>query len=488
MNARLVLVLIVAGMAASARAQTPVSGLQVVVGNDGGVRFCVPPELRQCYALVPLPVSTSGSPPTPQPTAGAAGGPVAASTAAVAGAPSGAGGPTMTVAAAPAASSASGEAGPKSEPAATKEQKTNAFKLFSDYAQSDISVPSSPAFAILGITPDKIQRPGSIRDFVASAARGLGEDGKPVNGLAIDVSPVSLFFRDLVTGGRGYTDDKAPKNDLSPQNYWKRLLARTTVSFGSTGDEKVTGASRLAWGLRMGLIDFADPGLYWQTTVACLRKATMPPIPAGKTLDPTPANDEVEKCNPQNNADEPLWAKPSLYLGLGQSWYSATGSLSNRSHDSTAVWLSGSWGLGSKAANKDSDAVRTLLQGYVARMLNERTPDPSDSTSLLRKDTSEFVLRLRAGKEKWHTFVDWGRSRVRLGNDATKNIRHVAVGAEFKVAMLGDDSWIQLASVQEKGFADGKDKTGVTLNLKFGMPFLQIPGPPAQAEGNAAKP
>lgn len=66
--------------------------------------------------------------------------------------------------------------------------------------------------------------------------------------------------------------------------------------------------------------------------------------------------------------------------------------------------------------------------------------------------------------------------------------RHVAVGAEFKVPLLGDDSWIQPASVQEKGFADGKDKTGVTLNFKFGMPFLQIPGPPAKAEGNAGKP
>ncbi|MBK7532926.1 hypothetical protein [Piscinibacter sp.] len=340
----------------------------------------------------------------------------------------------------------------------------------------DLSVPSSPAFAVLGISPDKVQRPGTIRDFATSVVRGIGADGKPVNGVAIDMSPVSVFFKQLITGGSEYAADADSHNDLRLKNYWKRAFARTTVSLATTSADS-NGASKSAWGLRVGLIDQGDPGLYYKETAACLRKATMPPIKAGRDLTSTPADDAVNLCNPLTNGvmEKPLWAQPALYAGYGQSWYSKSGSLTDRAPDVKAFWLAGSYGMFVGKPTQELGALRTLLQGYLGRKLNDRTPDPNDATVLLREDSSDIIVRLKLGKDTWHGFLELGRSRVRLGNDTTEKLRHVALGAEFKLN-FADDTWLQLASVSERGFSNGKDNTGVTMNLKFGVPFLELPG------------
>lgn len=203
----------------------------------------------------------------------------------------------------------------------------------------------------------------------------------------------------------------------------------------------------------------------------------MPPIKAGRDLTSTPADDAVNLCNPLTNGvmEKPLWAQPALYAGYGQSWYSKSGSLTDRAPDVKAFWLAGSYGMFVGKPTQELGALRTLLQGYLGRKLNDRTPDPNDATVLLREDSSDIIVRLKLGKDTWHGFLELGRSRVRLGNDTTEKLRHVALGAEFKLN-FADDTWLQLASVSERGFSNGKDNTGVTMNLKFGVPFLELPG------------
>lgn len=451
---------VMVGMLGSAVAQSTTPVLLEHIGLVNGIPHACekdkPVASRNCYALT--------SPGTAAPA------PANSTITALAAAPAASATPLPSQPQAPAvATSSSNEKSPKVEDkdllqSATKAEKVDAFKKLADYAKVELSVPSSPAFAILGITPDKVQRPGSIRDFVASIARGVGEDGKPVNGLALDISPASVFFREHVRGGETYSRDT-----------WRQILARTTLSFASTTTEQETGASRLAWGIRVGLIDQADPGLYWKSTIACLKAAKMPVIPGGKKLDSVEA--DVDKCDPSKNPDEPLWAKPSLYLGYGKAWYSSNGSLTNRSKDSNTFWLSGSIGLLPGRVNDNPDQLRTLLQGYVSRSTNDRTPDPDNSSNLLKKSSSEVVARLRTGRETWHAFVDVGQKRIKLAGAATDKVRHFALGAELKIDALGEDTWLQLASVKESGFANGKDVTATTLNLKFGVPFLQIPGP-----------
>ena len=66
-------------------------------------------------------------------------------------------------------------------------------------ANLDLSVPQSPAFAILGITPDNIIRPGSPRDLALSLLNGVGKNGAFQSGIAIDTAPYLLFAGRLKT-------------------------------------------------------------------------------------------------------------------------------------------------------------------------------------------------------------------------------------------------------------------------------------------------
>ena len=358
-----------------------------------------------------------------------------------------------------------------------KATSKDAFQAIADLTQVELSVPASPAFAVLGITPDKVQRPGSVRDFVGSVVHGLGKDGKPVNGVAIDISPASVFFKSYIRGGTDYAGTDNPGHSDFKGNYLTHLLARTTVSLASTSADS-NGASKSAWGMRVGLIDFGDPGLYAKETAGCLQSVGWAPVPVGRTAGEAPADTSINACDPSKNSAYSLWAKPALYAGYGRSWYSKSGSLTDHLPDVKAWWLSGSYGFAAASADgaQALSSLRTLAQVYLGRRTDDRTADPANSANLLRQNTTEGVFRLKVGKDTWHGFAEIGRSKVRLGNDTSENIRHTALGAEFKLS-VADDSWLQLASVNERGFSNGKDKTGVTLSFKLGVPFLSLPGP-----------
>lgn len=455
----------------AAAAQSVPAGFKLVGVVQGPVTIAcqdpppADPAQRQCIVLA-MPSGVA-------PTAGGAG--AAATDAVAAATPAGGAAAGALAAAAPEAAASAPVTATTATAAKSEADKKSAFEKLADYAQLDLSVPNSPAFAVLGITPDKVQRPGTINDFAASLIRGLGKDGKPVSGFAVDMAPASVFFKRYITGGSDYGPANGT-NDLNLTNYWKRVLARTTVSLATTSAE-ASGASRSAWGVRVGLYDQGDPGLYWEATAKCLRETTMPVLKGGKGLDPTPAGTSLDKCNPLTNdvMDKPLWAQPAVYAGFGKSWYSQSGALTDRAPDVTAYWISGSYGMFAGKPKDEVGAFRFLLQGYLGRKLNDRTPDPNDATKLLREDSNDVALRLKLGKENWHTFLESGRARVRLGGDTKENRYHTSVGAEFKLG-FGDNLWVQVASVNERGLANGKTNTGVTMNLKFGAPFLELPG------------
>jgi hypothetical protein len=351
----------------------------------------------------------------------------------------------------------------------------SADEAIADLAQADLSVPVSPAAALLGISADKVQRPGTIRELAASVIHGLGADGKPQNGVAFDIAPVFVFAPGLFHAGTDYAPDGA-KGDLDGtfSQHVNRILARTTVSFGTASADS-NGATRSALGLRVGLFDSGDPGLYWSKAVDCVNNV---PPPA---LAPPPAAGDIGKPLPQIPVDlsacDPaigLWAKPSLYVGYGQSWYSQSGSLSGQAPNVAQYWMSGSWGWAPKDRVSGANSFRVLGQLYMGRQVDDRTPDPNNTSQLLRQDTTDAIARLRAGKSNWHGFLELGRSRVKLGNNTSEDLRHAAVGVEFQLNWFGTDNWLELASISDRGYIDGKDHTGVMMNFRLGTPALSL--------------
>ncbi len=358
--------------------------------------------------------------------------------------------------------------------AASAVQAHNATGAIAALLQADLSIPASPAAALLGISGDKVQHPGTVRELAGSVIRGIGPDGKPTSAIALDIAPVFLFAPTFVGAGSDYAKKDATDDWDAGLDHWgKRVLARTTLSFGTT-DPDSNGATTSAVGIRVGLFDSGDPGLYWSQTIDCIAKTARPlPPPPPKEGVSQPAQEiavDFSQCDPTKSTDGALWKKPSLYAGYGQSWYSKSGALTDHAPDVKQFWLTGSAGW-----SPASSDMRVLGQLYLARRLDDRTPDPDDATQLLRQDSSDAIVRLRAGRTKWHAFVEVGRSRVQLGDSTRQDLRHTALGAEFQLAFLGADNWLEVANVSDHGYRDGKSHSGVTLSFRMGTPALALP-------------
>lgn len=333
-----------------------------------------------------------------------------------------------------------------------------------DVVAVDLAVPSSPAMAVIGMTGTEIQRPAFPRDLVTSLLRGVDKDGKTKNALAIDVAPIALFFPQTIIGGQIYEHD-----------YWMQLRARTTLSLAASQVENGNGASQLAAGLRFGLFDKADPGLYWNKMSKCVTdRIEQIPLPTGRTTEDTPAMAEAitrinKECAVEQQVTD-LWAKPALYVGYAQGWYSDSGSVKDATSSAKALWASYSIGLNPRTQTEvrtgtPAGTPRVLLQLYLARKLDDRVKNPSGADNFVREDRSEVITRVRFGKARWHSFVDAGVSRVRTAGVASENVRRLGFGVEYQ---LRDDLWLVLGSVRETGFAAG-GRNLISTGLRFGQ-------------------
>ena len=369
---------------------------------------------------------------------------------------------TATAAAAPAAAapeaSKTALAAPAKSALADNAEKASFAEALKNLGQVDLSVPSSPAFAVLGITSADVQRPGTVRELGASLLRGFDDKGKVKTGMAFDFAPLVLVAPQMIVGGESYRN-----------NPWLQAATRTTVSLATTEAADGKG-SQLAWGLRVGVFDLGDPGRHYKFLTDCVRGLVPTAIPIGPTTERFSPDAEAKfredaaKCNPATGLA--LWAEPALYVGLGQSRHANDGKLTGTVPAVTSWWATYSQGWDRGRGN-----LRALFQIHIGKRTDDRVEDPSDSSQLIRQDSRQLVTRVRVGKEKWHAFADLGQRKVRLGNDTTQSVRHAGVGAEIRVL---EDLWLQFGTVRESGFADGSSRNMVTTGLRFGSEPLFV--------------
>ena len=108
----------------------------------------------------------------------------------------------------------------------------------------DFSVPDSPAFTILGLTPQNVVSPASPRELATTLLNGVDKNGNFQTGIAIDTSLLNLSSKKV-------TIKKYRKN---------KMWYRTQLSFAtSKGSEDQDEALRLAFGIRFTPLDLGDP-------------------------------------------------------------------------------------------------------------------------------------------------------------------------------------------------------------------------------------
>ena len=125
-------------------------------------------------------------------------------------------------------------------------EKKNLIEEF----DNGFSVPESPAFTALNVTPQKISRPNSPKDLAVGLLEGADRNGNLQTGIAIDTAPF------LLGAGKDFTIEKY-------RNSWgSRALARIQVSIATTkGATDDDNSAKLALGFRFTPYDEGDPRL-----------------------------------------------------------------------------------------------------------------------------------------------------------------------------------------------------------------------------------
>ena len=339
----------------------------------------------------------------------------------------------------------------------------------------DLAVPDSPAFTVLGVTPDTVTHPTTPKEFATSFLNGVDERGHFQTGLALDFVPFLTFFGQQ-TNLKEYADHP-----------FTRFLARTQVSFatakGITDEDKST---RLALGLRMTIFDKGDPRLD-DMLEACYKEADGTPSLNADALIPSRTrtkeqNDEqlvkrgalyaelTKSCD--DAARKRNWNASGWIVGLAPSWISKTGETKNFEWNGGGFWSTIAYGFENVEALKNNSQVLF----HVRYRTNEIVPDTEDPTLFFSQDSFYLGGRLRIapGEEAKSIFsVEGNYIRSRKDKGPWDNSRRFSLGLERRIA---ENIWFALSVGGQGGRTDGANHAFVLSSFKWG--FQQKTPPP----------
>lgn len=351
-------------------------------------------------------------------------------------------------------------------------------------ANVDLSVPESPAFTVLGLTPETVVRPNSPREFATALLNGVDRNGNFQSGTAIDTVPYLLLAGKQLTL-RQYQD-----------NYKLRLASRTQFSFATTkGASEDDKSVRLSLGLRMTLWDKGDPRNdevlmkcfddASLTYLQSIQKPTILPLDQLIDLDPnTPEelrNQSIREwaaydlrkaqANPiRLEADESCraearklnWNKSSWIVAYAPSWISTTGETKNFKWNGGGFWTSLAYGFeGFPGLEKNSQLI---LHGRYRS--NEQVPDPETEGAFFSQDSFFLGARLRVGNENTTGSFEGVFVRSRPEGKPFDTSARYSVGLERRIA---ENLWFALAFGGESGRANGPNKGFVLTSFRWGF-------------------
>jgi hypothetical protein len=232
-------------------------------------------------------------------------------------------------------------------------------------AAIDLSIPESPAFTVLGLTPQTVTRPASPRELATSLLNGVDQHGNFQSGLALDLAPYLLFAGDQL-GLRDYQRSRK-----------LRLLTRFQTSFATTkGASEDDKSTRLALGFHATLWDRGDPRLDNELLGSFARELRVGP---DNILEPIPMDDPGPNATPEQKAEyaeylkekkrydqaneaigvenerkaeecrkasrKKNWNKSSWIIAAAPSWISTDGKTSNFRWNGGGIWSSLAYGF-----------------------------------------------------------------------------------------------------------------------------------------------
>lgn len=348
------------------------------------------------------------------------------------------------------------------------------------FANVDLSIPESPAFTVLGLTPETVVRPNSPRQFATALLSGVDRNGNFQTGTALDTVPYLLLAGKNLTLGEYRS------------KYRLQLASRTQFSFATTkGASEADKSVRLSLGLRMTLWDKGDPR-FDEELIKCFRGANKNFFEAvgAAVLDPedlpeTATPQQIEKAkkafaeyeqreaqantvrlqaSEECRADSRKrnWNRSSWIIAYAPSWISTTGETKSFKWNGGGIWTSFAYGFeGFPALQEHSQII------FHARYRsNEQVPDPANKGSFFGQDSLFLGSRLRVGNENATGSFEGVFVRARPEGKVFDNSARYSLGLERRIA---ENLWFGLSFGGETGRADGKNNGFVLTSFRWGF-------------------
>jgi hypothetical protein len=329
----------------------------------------------------------------------------------------------------------------------------------------DMSVPPSPAFAMLGLTPETVLRPGTVRALAASVLNGVDPNGTLQSGVAIDVAP---YF---AAQGRHITLQEYLDSGLV--RFLSRLqLSAATAKAADAGDDAV----RLAGGIRL---TFWDRGDYRQNqefrrelsvartdVVAEMKKDGLEqsPLPLQATAYDAELDRRLRLKTTEIRARyrEENWNNSSLAAGAAATWISKTGNVNALSKRGGAVWASVGYGFEGVRGLENTSQIIV----HARYRTGDRVPDPQTEGEFLTQDSSLAGVRLRIGAVDTNGSFEAVSLHAEPADRPADRFTRLVGDFEHR---LFENVWLQFAIGGETGRADDQRRTFVLTNLKFAL-------------------
>lgn len=369
------------------------------------------------------------------------------------------------------------------QPATTKNIFDEAVEKV-NLANLDLSVPESPAFVVLGLTPQTVIRPTSPRQFASSLLNGIDQRGNFQSGIALDFAPYMI-----------YAGDKLTLKEYR-EAYLRRFFARTQASFATTkGASDNDKSIRAAVGLHFTLMDKGDPHSDAKLMECFTGKLVLPLPPAiVPPDDPDPNASDVEKlryelalkkfqdaiaeyekarqaasaknvaasedCRAEGRKRN--WNKSSWIVAFAPAWISPTGETKDFRYDGGGIWTSVAYGFeGVKGLENNSQVI------FHARYRdNEMVPEPEMEGTFFRQDGLFLGGRARVGNENSSLSFEGVFQRLRRVGMHFDNSSRLAFGIERKIA---ENIWFNVAFGGQTDTPDGTRKGFVLTTFKWGF-------------------
>jgi hypothetical protein len=378
-----------------------------------------------------------------------------------------AGQPTAAAAAAPAPGQGAGPAPPRALDKKGLELEASKRKLKD--SDVDLTVPESPAFVAIGLSPDTIIRPATPREFATAMLNGVDRQGHFQTGVAVDVVPYLVWQGSQVDLG------------TYRRSTMTQILSRTSTSFATTkGAGENDPSVKLAAGVHATLFDSEDPRLNNDSLLQCYSEIPVFPINAVPQTDDEQRQLEIERDKFQREELIPRvdecreqfrrkarWNGTSWIVAAATTWVSSTGLAGDLDSGSQSYWSSASYGF---------DGVPGLREhaqfiGHVRHLSNELVVDQDLPGGQELRDTTFVGGRFRAGTNSFGLSFEAAYLRMTAAGRPTDTATRLAFTAERRLA---ENLWLNISFGGDSG-ADPANTKGMSVLSAFKYAFTREP-------------